>query len=812
MAASASYSKLPIFLALFQHVGVALAFQAQPGLLRLPIAERVRCSPSHKLRSHDNSSPKCGGRVRLSASEGDSSSDELLEKFAMPLEFKKGAINTDAGGGNDDVSSDSDVSSSSANVNAESKGSSAESLSISDKTTPSDQSSAPASAGFAPSPDTPLANKYYLKKMQIDEASKQAETQSGSQSGATKAGVEAPTSESSAQAPRPRRRFTDFGIASEQSEPIKGEKFTDDPGTDASDDSVAATKLRGFTDWSITRKPRSVKVGIEKAGNSGANYPETKPPGDAAKPAAKEVTSSDSPTTTTGESGQNSVPSIRKEEPTSAAPATTAKEKNADPKKEEARVEEEKATPNVSADKSTAATSTVTRDETDTSSSASQPLELIQTQPASAPNAPTLPSLKLDAEDFGLIPLAIIGLGVSLSLGVYLKQSNDTDKDDKQGTEKDGPSGALEKFTEESKNLLQKVKDAGTAGAISYALWEAAFWGVSIPVCLVSYRQVTGHWPDLTSSEDVKKIGLEAFAFVNFARLAVPIRIGLALSTVPWVEKNILSKFSGAKDQSAEASIPLEQVGMASTEEYIPDSGLQPTMSGPEMELLNSMQPELSPAYDVGEGVLETDTFGSLEQRLDTMETEALRISSASLETINSAINSGIDPTLLQKKDVPTRRYVPGNSYLSNIDDYCEPGQVTEGCSESIQGYLDSLASSGAVATNGEVKAIVGYLDSLSSNISPNEERGNAFVSYLDALSTGYIPAPASAEAVAGYLNELSIDDSTAEVESRIGSRMNEVEERLSRLETSVNNLPDDIASKLSVEMEKITKLLVDNK
>lgn len=32
----------------------------------------------------------------------------------------------------------------------------------------------------------------------------------------------------------------------------------------------------------------------------------------------------------------------------------------------------------------------------------------------------------------------------------------------------------------ETKKLLQKVKQAGTAGAISYAAWELAFWGVSI--------------------------------------------------------------------------------------------------------------------------------------------------------------------------------------------------------------------------------------------------------------------------------------------------------------------------------------------
>ena len=42
-------------------------------------------------------------------------------------------------------------------------------------------------------------------------------------------------------------------------------------------------------------------------------------------------------------------------------------------------------------------------------------------------------------------------------------------------------------------------------------------------------------------------LAAEAFAFVNFARLAVPLRIGLALSTTPWIDENIVSKF-GKKD------------------------------------------------------------------------------------------------------------------------------------------------------------------------------------------------------------------------------------------------------------------------
>jgi len=103
----------------------------------------------------------------------------------------------------------------------------------------------------------------------------------------------------------------------------------------------------------------------------------------------------------------------------------------------------------------------------------------------------------------------------------------------------------------ESKKLLQKVKQAGTAGAISYALWELVFWCVSIPVCVVGYQQLTGHWPDPSNSEDMQKLGAEAFAFVNFARLAVPLRIGLALSTTPWIDENIVQKFMKKEEKES---------------------------------------------------------------------------------------------------------------------------------------------------------------------------------------------------------------------------------------------------------------------
>lgn len=94
----------------------------------------------------------------------------------------------------------------------------------------------------------------------------------------------------------------------------------------------------------------------------------------------------------------------------------------------------------------------------------------------------------------------------------------------------------------ESQELMNQIKEAGTAGIISYILWEWAFWIAAVPVVLVPYHQVTGHWPDFGNKEDMAQLGAEAFAFVNFARFAVPLRIGLALGTTPWVQDNVVDK------------------------------------------------------------------------------------------------------------------------------------------------------------------------------------------------------------------------------------------------------------------------------
>jgi hypothetical protein len=96
---------------------------------------------------------------------------------------------------------------------------------------------------------------------------------------------------------------------------------------------------------------------------------------------------------------------------------------------------------------------------------------------------------------------------------------------------------------EEDKNLLQKIKDAGVAGSVSLFLWEGAFWAISIPVAIFGYQRITGTWPDFSDKEDLGKVGAEAFAFANVARLALPLRIGLAVSTIPWCQANIVDTF-----------------------------------------------------------------------------------------------------------------------------------------------------------------------------------------------------------------------------------------------------------------------------
>ena len=59
----------------------------------------------------------------------------------------------------------------------------------------------------------------------------------------------------------------------------------------------------------------------------------------------------------------------------------------------------------------------------------------------------------------------------------------------------------------------------------------------------------------------MEKLGAEAFAFVNFARFAVPLRIGLALSTTGWIQNNVVDRFMKKESEPICADEPGLQSG-----------------------------------------------------------------------------------------------------------------------------------------------------------------------------------------------------------------------------------------------------------
>jgi len=144
---------------------------------------------------------------------------------------------------------------------------------------------------------------------------------------------------------------------------------------------------------------------------------------------------------------------------------------------------------------------------------------------------------------------------VKTMVGVVTPTSGVSGKESEGVTNKEPQLSPVTGMTEETeKNLLQKIKDAWSGGAISYAAWELAFWGFSLPVALFAYYEFAGHLPDFSNAEDLEKLGAEAFAFVNVARFAVPLRIGLALSTVPFFKENVVDRFGKAQGEKTKTT------------------------------------------------------------------------------------------------------------------------------------------------------------------------------------------------------------------------------------------------------------------
>ena len=85
--------------------------------------------------------------------------------------------------------------------------------------------------------------------------------------------------------------------------------------------------------------------------------------------------------------------------------------------------------------------------------------------------------------------------------------------------------------------LAQKIKKGGASATIAYLGTELAFWTLSIPVIITSYHSSTGEWLNIANAEERNQILLLSTGVLSIARLAVPLRLGLALYLTPYVDK-----------------------------------------------------------------------------------------------------------------------------------------------------------------------------------------------------------------------------------------------------------------------------------
>jgi hypothetical protein len=92
-------------------------------------------------------------------------------------------------------------------------------------------------------------------------------------------------------------------------------------------------------------------------------------------------------------------------------------------------------------------------------------------------------------------------------------------------------------------DMMTRIKKSGRAGIAAYAITEAGFWLLSVPLAVLAVAVTTGSLPDFNSTEGEAQIAGYSFAFLTFARTIVPARIALALGLAPWVDENVIQKF-----------------------------------------------------------------------------------------------------------------------------------------------------------------------------------------------------------------------------------------------------------------------------
>jgi len=105
----------------------------------------------------------------------------------------------------------------------------------------------------------------------------------------------------------------------------------------------------------------------------------------------------------------------------------------------------------------------------------------------------------------------------------------------------------LARAQEDPSTLLQLVRDAGVAGAVSYTAVELTFFAIALPVGYISWHASTGEWlqPLLLLQEDgvegkAQLLGL-LLSYIVLLKTFFPLRLGSTLLLTPYT-KRLLGK------------------------------------------------------------------------------------------------------------------------------------------------------------------------------------------------------------------------------------------------------------------------------
>ena len=90
---------------------------------------------------------------------------------------------------------------------------------------------------------------------------------------------------------------------------------------------------------------------------------------------------------------------------------------------------------------------------------------------------------------------------------------------------------------------MDEIKALGLSGTTSYVITELMFWAIATPIVVAGYHTNTGAWLSLADPTERTQILAMSTGFVTAIRLAVPLRLGIAISLTPWVKMNITSKY-----------------------------------------------------------------------------------------------------------------------------------------------------------------------------------------------------------------------------------------------------------------------------